>query len=594
MKKRLIIGFATLLVMCCALIGHVSAAKTSVDAKVPSEVPENNVTLNAILDTSFDFSGISFQGTDGGIITGKNDIRKILITEAPDYEDLNNIKGNLWFSVYCLDGSLKYPQYSIINMQTMGKDWSKTTSQEKVTFYTAFALFNDSKNTSVFKKALGTNIDASIEFAENTDFEFLAESLDAGVTVSVNVTSLTFIEQSGGSIQRTVVITAEDLGAPKDSSYEVSINPKEILLDKYSSKIMNENNYSHALWILEHSYPTLSLEKTFELVGVDYFDLFAEKALANQNVTTMLQAILQGEVPEQSQFTNALKALDKCEAKSQIASFFNKTEDDITPEFCTTNMNNLKTLSGFDAYEDYVYSTIQYAIWKATDSFVTESGEKLGASLQKTDVNTPLTDSEVNALNKLYQYLIAPRNEYNGYLNRQFGTTIDVTNPESGKEIYKETNEYYVYGPFGISHDFVDLEKVQLSIENAVEGVSIVNQNEEEISEINVSEEFYIKCLKSKEITKIDLKVSSDDAVTFINNDGKNERGRVYYAYYPLAQNVVSGGILHNKYAEESFTINFNPKTGNESLGAIFVIMLIVASLAFVGISYKEKPVGLN
>jgi hypothetical protein len=76
--------------------------------------------------------------------------------------------------------------------------------------------------------------------------------------------------------------------------------------------------------------------------------------------------------------------------------------------------------------------------------------------------------------------------------------------------------------------------------------------------------------------------------------DGKESRGRIYYAYYPATQNVVSGGILHVPQIEKEITLNFNPKTGNVDIGLMFVVLLVVCSLAFVGISYKEKPLGLN
>ena len=44
----------------------------------------------------------------------------------------------------------------------------------------------------------------------------------------------------------------------------------------------------------------------------------------------------------------------------------------------------------------------------------------------------------------------------------------------------------------------------------------------------------------------------------------------------------------------KTFELVFNPKTGGEDIVALFAISLILFSLVYIGISYKNKPVELN
>ena len=80
-------------------------------------------------------------------------------------------------------------------------------------------------------------------------------------------------------------------------------------------------------------------------------------------------------------------------------------------------------------------------------------------------------------------------------------------------------------------------------------------------------------------------------ALTFEN---ANKRGRIYYSYYPNSQNVISGGNVSYLTLSKNYDLVFNPKTGETDIAALFGISLILFSLVYIGISYKNKSVELS
>lgn len=505
MKKKLLICLSILLVLTCALIGHVNAEVIpTTDAKVPSVVPTVDDDLRAVLDGEFTTDKIHFGEA------GSHTVRKILLTTTADY-DGDDIKGDNWFSAYCLDSELKYPQFSIENYAvaydsiTAEQD-GKSVAQQKVELLLIFAVANRADETlrESLKDIKGFNYGPqNISYVNTPDFEDLLTRIENGETVEVQVNKIEYVKS---------IDNATPVDVLNGNATTISINKNDLILDKYNVEGLKDTVYEHALWILEHSYPTLTLEKSLEVAGADM-----QTAMTELGITT----------------------------ESEL--------------------------------DDYVYMTVQYAIWKVTK----------GTALGGKAIGDTLEGSE--ELNKLFQYLIEDRPEHNGYLDYVYGSTFDMVNPTEDEA--REEREYYVYGPYSVKHNLADLEKIKLSFTTAVEGASIVDENGNEITEMAPEGKFYIKCLKDKKITNVQVKLEAVNATTFA---GEDERGRIYFAYYPATQNVVSGGILHVPEVTKEITINFNPKTGNESIAAIFVMMLIIGSLAFVGISYKERPVGLN
>lgn len=569
MKKRLFLSLATLFVCCCTLIGVVNAeaetGKTTVTARVPETVPTENDTLHAILDTKFDFSKISFS-TDSGIdtIQGKADIRKILITANPNMTGEGDVKGESWFSVYCLDGSLKYPQYSLNNINPEdGFDALNDTVKMQVILMAA--LFNDENHTDLFKKADGYIIDPTITYSADTDVTAVLDAVSAGTTVTVNVEKLVYYKPGGDEL---TITAAELAGDTNVTQYPVEIVKENIMFDKYDTENIHDKDkdYNHALWIIEHSYPTLDLREALEVAGADYLETIVEAGVLESLITES----------EKANNLSQLQTITACTNKSEIATMFDVTEDEVTSEFCQSKIDGFVEQVKLD---DYVYSTVQYAIWKVTDG-IDINDNKLGDTLYGSD-----------QLNKLYGYLIKERNVYTNYSTYEYGNTIEVEKPASGKDLYKQTDDAYIYGPYSISHKLYELKTVSLGFVDTVEGITYIDESGNEITSITDGETFYVKVPKDNKMTELNIRLKTEEAYTMYP---ASDKGRIYYAYYPNAQNVVSGGKLYELSIEKDITLHFNPKTGEENIAVIFVIALIIGSLGFVALSYRNKPVELN
>ena len=68
---------------------------------------------------------------------------------------------------------------------------------------------------------------------------------------------------------------------------------------------------------------------------------------------------------------------------------------------------------------------------------------------------------------------------------------------------------------------------------------------------------------KDANITTLDVEIATDDGYVF---EPSSNRGRIYYSNYALGQNVLSGGIIKPVTATQSFSLEFNPKTGVEDV----------------------------
>ena len=165
-----------------------------------------------------------------------------------------------------------------------------------------------------------------------------------------------------------------------------------------------------------------------------------------------------------------------------------------------------------------------------------------------------------------------------------------MVKPAAGSEV-KEEGEYYIYGPYSVKHDLFSISNITLEFGQVVEGATLVNAAGEEIDSININEQFYVKCAKNAKVTGVNVVLKSGNATTFYPSAN---RGRIYYAYYPNTQNVVSGGKLVDIELEKNFDLVFNPKTGIEDVGVVFFAVIIAFSLGYVALAYKNKPVELE
>ncbi len=532
MKKKILMSLLTFLAFTCLAL-NVNATILNIpsdtEAKAPLDIPGENAMLYAALAEPFDFSNIKFTvaGNESEYITGHSNMQKIFLTSKPDFTKSGlAVLGDNWFTAYCLDGNLKYPQYGYLNSGLAKSAVDSSDYKKMLDNYVLGALLNNQAGyKAIEEKGDGFYAPTVVYEVVNPKFEANAktaeqqyiEYLDAGNALEVKVTKLEYVIYESSNKE----ITADELGLKKleTSDANFSFKKEDALLDKYTTTKMNSRTYDHALWILEHSYPTVELKQTLETAGADYDKLIEE-----------------------------LKISGTDDAKRKQVG-------------------------------NYVYATIQYAIWKSYDG-IDEGGKKLGDKLVGSE-----------ELNKLYQYLIKDRAEYNGYSNLKFTNTLTLDQPASGKEIYKENDKTYTYGPYKANFDALSGGNIELTVTNATKtGIRIVNADGTVINQIEPGKEFYIECDKSEKIANVSIKLALKGAATF---EPATNRGRIYYAHYPFAQNVMSGGKIVNKDLEKQFDLVYNPKTGVENVAVLLLITLVAFSLAYLVLSYKTKSVEL-
>lgn len=493
--------------------------KATTIAQAPEILPETDETVKAILDDEFDFSKISFTSSDGtSDIIGHNYMRKIMLSLDPNAQgtSIDEILGDSWFTVYCLDGSLKFPMYSYTNFNFS----DELTDDKKLQQIIMFELFNSGEYRDLFSKLDGFIFDPSIEYelVNSQSATDVIDAVEGGQTASVLVKNITYTNLE----LETYKINASDLtGNASDTTATITLDKSRILFDNYYATLLDNKDYNHALWIIEHSYPTLDINTSLMMADASYNNLLDE-----------IKALHDGEV---------------------------KTDEEWE-----------------ELVENYVYSTVQYAIWKANDG-IDVNGNKLGNELKGSD-----------ELNKLYQYLIKDRDEYKDYMNLQFTNTLGINYPDSKNEIYSETKDYYVYGPYTVSYSLISLDRVDLSIEGNEGKASIVDETGNEITSITPTQNFYIKVMKDAKIANVKVKLSTLNALTFFPT---TNRGRIYSAYYPAVQNVISGGKIVSTDIEKTIDVVFNPKTGAEDIAILFVIAIVAFSLGYLILGLKNQEV---
>lgn len=517
MKKKFLLSFLTVLTLFIGLT-CVNAAT----AKAPSVIPGQDDTLYGQVDETFDFSKIKFTTSkeDNERVAGKSKMQKIIL--AQNYNKETQALNESWFSAYCLNPELKYPKENYVNYTK--ENPTVTNNKTLLDEYVKFALYNKKELKEAFKKALGMRFEPEITYTlpEGKTEEDLINTIKAGNDkVTVYVTKIVYTEVTAA----TVTLLPKDLGSQDESKYTLEFTLDDILFSKFITEKDAEKTYNHALWIIEHSYPTLGIEESLEVAGANYNKLLEE-----------------------------VKALH--------------TGETLTDE-------QLKALA-----ENYVYSTIQYAIWKANNMYV-ETDVKLGKTLEGSE-----------QLNTLYGYLIADRDIYTNYGNLTFSNTIDVVKPEAGKEVAKETKDAYLYGPYSISYDVLSVEGFEIKISgDNKDAIKLIDESGAEVTKLGPNQKFYIQVTKSSKIASLKVEASTINAYSF---NPSTDRGRIYYSYTPLAQDVISGGKIVGVNIQKAFEFAYNPKTGVTNIAILFAIVVLSFTVAYVVINSKNTPIELN
>ena len=505
--------FIVLLLVFCAFSLNVNART----AKIPDVIPSVNDVLQGVTDEEYDFSSIEFATLpEGEYIPGSAYMEKIMLYEEKgDGLGSGEYSGYLnAFTAYCLNHNKIYPDFYIINDYT-GVSLFKNYATSAVLEDPAFkSLFDNIEKFEIMDSTTG------ISDPSQTDLD----NFIAGQTVTAHVMRIAFQWENGDK----AYITAEDLIEAKGGTYnegdlyDVTFSIKSYLANSFVTKSMPDNTYfNRALWIIEHSYPTLTIEESLNAAGANYQTLLVE-----------------------------------------LASIF--------PEATSTELAKIA--------ENYIYGTVQYAIWKAEDTFVSTidgSAYKLGNSLRGS-----------TQLNLLYKYLIKDRKVYVTYGSEDFKNSLDVNKPKN--ELYKETKSAYMYGPYTVKSSLLSIGDANVSIANKDKtGISIVNKNGDEISSVTNEEEFYIKVTKASKVASVNLTISTSNGIKF---DPESNRGRIYEPKAVLYQNVASGGIAVAATVSNEIELVYNPKTGVEDVGLILLIALGAFVIGYLALSFKSKP----
>lgn len=605
MKKKIILSILSIF-MIFGFAVNVSAAQSSIlklgfktEVKSPTEIPADGATVYAAITDQFDFSRVVFQTGSSSSLNG-GIMRKIIIAPSPAWTSTTANAGTAalgtnWFSAYCLDNDLLYPEYGVYSSQSYLVGYTTNNKNMKFDAAVTAALMNSSlmQNDAV-KAALAAHkgftinpvisnppqgYTVGIELA-NTEAEIdkiLAniectstnpldcvdltgqESTDPKKTNTntAKIQSITFTPPVDDTTSEPFVITAAMLtGNPSATEYNLQFKAfdattmsSDIAHMKYKTDISKASDYPEALWIIEHSYPTLPLREALEKAGVNY-DTLASQIIALQKTDT------------NSSIVTALVTAGLMEDQKQT--------DDLTGDELTAYIEN------------YVYATVQYAIWKvqgATDS----NGNTIGSSIQN-----------VSELNKLFQYLINVPN-LSGYTSSdKYSNTISLSKPAQGKEVYEEKNDVYIYGPYTASYDALSTDPISLSVGNTgtdKDNIRILNASNQVINSITNGGTFYVEVKKSAKLASVIINAKVNNVTTF--SPGTN-RARVYSPNYVLAQNVMSGGIVNTINLDQNFSLDYNAKTGVENVAMLLMVTLVAFSLGYMVLSYKAKPIGLN
>lgn len=290
------------------------------------------ITVNVNAEDNFfvektreiDYSKITFKDANGNDITHDPAGDLLGVLEFSTTYDANNNLTNTKYS-YCLDKNMKYPE----GYHEFAKDGTGT-KEAHAKAIARFGLMRELANQealrNLFKNKIGTHMEIgptlefSTEFVNNLD-NFIS-TFTAGNEVTVAIKNVTY--DQGYSVTGAEMNNA--LGKGSDEYYTYTFKKSDIMYINYSvTPFENTYNYNHALWILEHSYPTLSVKEALELAGAD--------------ITTL---------------------------KSEIEALHSGETIDVDKKI-----------------EDYVFVVVQFSIWKATGATV--DGVKIGNSL--TGVN---------------------------------------------------------------------------------------------------------------------------------------------------------------------------------------------------------------
>ena len=382
MRKKLLFSVLALFVFSVFTISVNAAGATVLsipyltESKAPTKVPKDGAKRRVTLTETFDFSPVEFETADGGSLSGGDEMQKIIVFNADPLTELvmtNEGKPGIldtasfgdpeklfkdWYTAYCLDASKQYPMYGLYNnvdITTYGTAFNtfKTAYQAYGAAVQAYQGEQSTANLEAMNAA-GTAADMAAypilnrmvraAFVNNPDMQTYIGGKQIVELDSNNGNGTPYYTIGGGKTAKEIVYgistnpteditvtvgtikVSNSLAEPAtsvDVNKDITFTAIDGTFDKYLVTDDVASKYASALWILEHSYPTLTLQRSFDLANVD---------------------------------ADALKA--------EVSTLSGVTDEAALA----------KTVEG------YVYATIQYAVWKTVGAEV--DGKVLGPSIK--------------------------------------------------------------------------------------------------------------------------------------------------------------------------------------------------------------------
>lgn len=534
MKKQ-IKGVLLVLVAFLLFVPKVGA----IEAKIPTTVPTQGEELHSMLDAKFNFGLCDAEGknckiyfpTDkNGKIDTINNIQKIILSKNTTL-DSNGFFVD-YFSAYCLDGQLKYPEYSA---------HTETDVIEQIRKSVINSILSDETYINLLKTKGFPDEPAAVSLQIQVNFEAPTEASKtayaAGEDLVVTLKDLPGTDESGNPVSGTEAaiklfyLKDEEFGLQSKilvsdlPTATITINKTSSLYDKYTAINMPENsiNYNKALWVIEHSYPTITIDELLRDAG--------------------------------------------------------SSKDAVVSDLVKLGLTNEQAL---DQLPDFIYTVTQYSIWKVQDNYVRYIdgvAHKLGDTLVGS-----------TELDKVYKYLIANRGDiYTNYDTHVYGQDLTVSVPETGKELYKTSDTAYRYGPYKVTSNMITAGSLSVGI-TATDSTDIIltDASGSKVSNLTVDTDFYVQVPKTNKSTEVKVKVSTTDGKTF---ETSGNRGRIYSpSMYIMEQQVASGGKVISISKDIEFAVAINPKTGVQDVVLIMMVALLAFGLGYGVLKYKNKP----
>ena len=152
-------------------------------------------------------------------------------------------------------------------------------------------------------------------------------------------------------------------------------------------------------------------------------------------------------------------------------------------------------------------------------------------------------------------------------------------------QLYKQTQEDYIYGPYLVETDLLNVNQIKIEIinEDLKDSIKIVDENLNEKSIVHLGEQFFIQTKKEQKVSSAQIKVLTTDATLITDKSKKYDSTNNYLT------DLVSSSKVTNKKIENTYELFFKPKTKAENVAIVLVITLVAFSLGYLVLNYKSK-----